>query len=457
MLSKTFENFEAKLIKLTEESLEDFKSAENIFQQNYKARLEEIFPRDVLGAKKLITGNFIIEYVNRIHTWANIDTKQIFTESVNHVIWTLPLNFRRKQSLIKNILSLSELSEPLHSYFAAKDDISRDPFFVLVEDFSMDGDISKEEFVLLEQSYQSEKDFITALEVLPENIRALFHAHIELTLNSEHSSKKSEFEWEFSTELQALKDKGINTQAVVVFVSKYYYKTPGKYKKFEHPKRRMRRTFKIALLKLLRTKLGNINAQIMLERFERWEWFEDFFMILFKLLEIVDENPQSEELFSILQLDEELQADVFSAEENKQKILAGESLVMKIANLFSKWNNKNEQKQLDEDLLDKILDVSTDIVWEDIYFNREIQNAWIYADSDRSQQEEDQDEKEKIDYDTLSPHVAYELLQYEFQKLEEAKRQAFLEWNYDDIDRFNDDLLMIESKLTKLCIILWIE
>jgi hypothetical protein len=69
----------------------------------------------------------------------------------------------------------------------------------------------------------------------------------------------------------------------------------------------------------------------MLERFEAGENFEDFFMLLFKLLEVVNEDPKSAEIYSILKLDEEIQKDVFSAEENKQKILAGESIVMKIA------------------------------------------------------------------------------------------------------------------------------
>jgi hypothetical protein len=48
MLNKDFENFELRLVKLKEESLEDFSAAEKVFDDIYKARLEEIFPRDVL-------------------------------------------------------------------------------------------------------------------------------------------------------------------------------------------------------------------------------------------------------------------------------------------------------------------------------------------------------------------------------------------------------------------------
>lgn len=451
MLSKTFENFEAKLVKLREESLEDFTVAESQFQESYAHRLNEIFPRDILGAKKNIAASFILSYVDSIHAWWNIDRQDIFKKSVDSVVSTLPLSAQRKESLKTNILSVSTLSESLHSYFAAKDDISRDPFFALVEDFSIDGDISKEEFLLLQQSYESQGDFLKALEILPESIKKMFHWHIEMALNNDVNSKKWEFESEFSAELKALQDRWVNTEPVVIFVSKSYYKTPWKYKKYEHPKRRMRRTFKIALLKLLRAKLWNIDATIMLERFESGEGFEDFFMLLFKLLEVVNEDPNSQEIYSILKLDEEIQDDVFTAEENKEKILAWESIVMKIASLFSKWETKSDEDILDDGLLDKILDENTDIVWEDIYFNRNDENAGIYAEW------ADNNVEDELDYDSISPEIAYEMLEHQFHKVEEEKRKAFLSGEYDEIDVYNEKLLVIESKLWKLCKVLWIE
>lgn len=455
MLNKDFENFELKLVKLREESTEDFSVAKKTFDEQFASRLEEVFPRDILWAKKLISGSFLITHVDAKHANTEIDTKAIFESSVGNVVDTLALSGERKESLKNNILKTSELSESLHTYFAAKDDISRDPFFALVEDFAVDWDISKEEFLLLQQSYESEWDFLKSLEVLPESIKSMFHEHIAMTLSNDISSKKSEFESEFNAELNALQERWINIEPVVVFVSKSYYKTPGKYKKFEHPKRRLRRTFKIALLKLLRAKLWNIEASIMLEKFEAWESFEDFFMLLFKLLEVVNEDPNSQEIYSILKLDEEIQDDVFTAEENKQKILAWESLVMKIAGLFSKGTHKDSEEELEDGILDKLLDENTDIVWEDIYFNREQENAWIYAES--SENDNWDEEEEEIDYDSISPQVAYEMLEHQFHSVEEEKRKAFLSGDYDGIDVYNEKLLVIESKLWKLCKVLWIE
>lgn len=449
MLNKDFENFELRLKTLREESREDFDRAENMFKENYSQKLEEIFPRDILWAKKSIAGKFIVNYVD------NPEKNNIFEKVVSDTIQTLPLSKERQNSLIENILRASELWESLHTQFWDKTDISRDPFFALVEDFSLDGDISREEFVILQQSYQQEGDFLKALESLPAGIRDIFHSHIALTLSNQENEKRWEFESEFSQELHDLKNKGINIEPVAVFVSKSYYKTPGKYRKYEHPKRRMRRTFKIALLRLLRAKLWNIDAKIMLERFEQGESFEDFFMLLFKLLEVVNENPNSQEVFNILKLDEDIQDEVFTAEENKQKILAWESLVMRIASLFSKSDANVDEQELWEWMLEKILDDTTDIVWEDVYFNREDENAGIYANQTSLppfpwQGEGDNEEEEGINYDNMSPEVAYEMLKKQFHDTEDKKRNAFWEGRYDDIDIYNDSLLNIQSKLEKL-------
>jgi hypothetical protein len=321
MFSKDFENFELRIKKLREESLEDFENAERVFEENYRERLEDIFPRDVLGVKKYIAGYFEIAYVDALESGKTIEKKAIFQRSVEKVIKSVPLSAERKRELTDNILKISSIPETLQSYFAAREDISRDPFFALVEDFSLDGDISREEFFILQQSYQKERDFIKALDSLPEQTREMFHEHIEKIFSHENSPKREAFESEYHQELKNLQKRGFNVQPVVVFVSRCYYKNPGKLKKYEHPKRRLRRTFKMALLKLLRAKLGNIDAEIFLKRFEEGEYFEDFFLLLYKLLEVVDENPKSEEIYSVLKLDEETQSVVYDAEKTKEKIL----------------------------------------------------------------------------------------------------------------------------------------
>jgi hypothetical protein len=48
MPNKDFENFELRLVKLREESHEDFIVADTVFAEQFNSRLEDVFPRDVL-------------------------------------------------------------------------------------------------------------------------------------------------------------------------------------------------------------------------------------------------------------------------------------------------------------------------------------------------------------------------------------------------------------------------
>lgn len=455
MIWKDFENFELRLIKLQEESTEDFKRADQLFHKEYKKTLEDLFPRDLLWVKKSIYAQFCINHVDNVNQNNSKSTFDIFKQSIKNSCAKLHLSAGKKQKLIENILESYLSKEQKELYIEESSEIHKDPFFALVEDFSLDWEISREEFVILEHSYEKHQDFIKALDELPPHLKSLFQQHIEKALSPEDNSKKREFESEYGSELQILEQRGINIEPVIQFVSKSFYRSPGKLRKYEHPRRRLRRTFKIALLRLLRIKIWNISAKIMLEKFESCESFEDFFMLLFKLLEVINEDPKSEEVFSLLDIDEEVQDDVFTAEQTKKKILLWEWVVTKIASLFSKTDANLEYQELDEGILNKVLDASTDIVWDDIYFNREQENSWVYAELDKD--DKDEDDEEDLDYDTMSPEVAYEILKKKFHDVEEKKRKAFGEWNYDDVDQYNEDLLDIEIKLWKISKILHLE
>jgi len=438
--------------KKREESHEDFERAKSIFDERYYDRLHDVFPRDILGVKKYISWSFLIGYIDALHSGTQPNIEEIFNTAVQKSLAVIPLSQKRKESLHKHIFSLSQVWDTLRDFFDVTDSVVRDPFFALVEDFSMDGDISKEEFILLEETYNSQWDFLKALEALPKHIHDMFHYHIQMTLSNNYSEKRSDFESEYGPELDILKKRWINTQPVIDFVSRGFYKTPGKYRKFEHRNRRMRRTFKLALLKLLRIKLWNIDAKRILDRFESWESFEDIFLLIFKIMEIINENPNKQEIYTLLLVDDETKDEVFSAEENKKKILEWESLVMKIASMFSKWHSEWEE-EIAEGMLGKLLENDTDIVWEDVYFNREDDNAGIYAQA--TSEDSQTDDEDEPDYDSISPQTAYEMLEHRFHSVEEDKRKAFLEWEYDEIDIYNNKLLDIQVRLEKLSVVLW--
>lgn len=443
MPSKDFENFELRLKTLREESQEVYEVADVLFSERFENHLEDIFPRDVLGAKKYIRWIFIIRYSDRSLEWEEPDNSEIFREAVEKTIKTLPLSSEKKNSLAEHITSLSQSSETLEKYFRRNDDLSRDPFFALVEDFSMDGEISREEFLLLSENYTKSWNFLCALEWLPETTRKMFEWHIRTAFGKDLGARMEELQGEYTPELQKLSQKWLNIAPVVKFIARSYYKSPGKLRKYESPKRRMRRTMKMSLLRLLRLKLWNIDAEIALQKFESGESFEDFFMLLYRLMEVVDENPSGKEAYSLLDTVEETEEEVISAEETKKKILEWEELTASISGLMGKLDG-----EIEGELMERLLDDDTHFHGDDIHFQHGKEMAGIYAETENEDIKEE-DEDDFIDsWDTLEGN--YERLKHAFSEVDEKKRKAFLEWDYDIIDICNDELIAIESKITKI-------
>ena len=444
LLNKDFENFELKLQALREEQRELYDVAENIFQESYASKLENIFPRDILGIKKKISAFFIIAHAESTQRAGN--TQDIFKKSLDIALSDVPLSWEKKLSLKKHILKLWESSETLEKYFRRTDDLSRDPFFALVEDFSIDWEISREEFLLLSESYGKSWNFFTALEWLPEPLRKLFESHVGNILGKNWSERKHEFESEYSSELDVLQKRGLNIEPVARFISRSYYKTPGKLRKYEDPRRRLRRTMKMSLLRLLRLKLGNINAEEILRKFETGESFEDFFMLLYKLLEVVNEDVEWDEIYSLLDMQEETEELVVTAEETKKKILEWEELTASISSLL--WDTDGK---LEWEMFEKLLDDDTHFHGDEVQFaHGDTDMAWIYAESTSDDwDDEEEQEDDLIDvWDTLEWN--YESLKMKFQDLDEKKRKAFWLWEYDLIDEYNEELMRIESRIIKL-------
>lgn len=255
MLPKDFENYELRLQKLKEQSREYFLQAESYFSLNYEVFVREVFPRDILGAKRQISARFTLEYAEMLRDGGKKQAINIFESVVSDVIKKLPLAAHRKDILTKNILNLTHTTQKEEIFFEKSESISRDPFFALIEDFSLDGAISKEEFFLLEQSFHEKNNFMQALEVLPDALKKLFLVHIELSLSTDTTKKEQDFRQEYSAEIEAVEKKYTGTQEVLGFIAKNYYKTPSKYRAYEYPQQRLRRTMKLALLKLLRIQL----------------------------------------------------------------------------------------------------------------------------------------------------------------------------------------------------------
>lgn len=452
MLQKDKENLELKLQQLKEDAKEDFFEAQQIFLEEYEEMLEWIFSRENFWLKSRVTTYFEIMYVDRKRSWIPLDISTIFQKSLEKALSNLPLSSRKKQALQDLIIQLQISYKPQTELYHSSEQLHHDPYFPLIEDMAIDGNITHEEFLALEYAYSvSWGDIKKASEKLPARIWNIISQAIDAYKMLDPIECESHFREEYSAELWALEAKGVDSTSVVAFLSRSYFRNLGRYKKYEHPKRRLKRTFKLALLKLLRKKLGNIDAENILERFELWETFFELFNVIREILDILPENPQSHEIYTASNALEEAENILSEAEVTKEKILSWEKLTTSVSQLISQT-----ESELDSDLLSKILEEGTDFVGTDIYFRPE-KHAWILNEWQKTQQwdeEDEEGEKKEEEYSQLSPRWAFEAIKDDFSKLEREKTKAFLGGRYNDIDLYNERLFMMQRKLEKLAVIL---
>ncbi len=442
MLSKDFENYELRMKKLSLESREHFLKSKKIFENEYEASLNSLLPDDILGTKKSIALLFSIEHSEKLADWIEPHNQEILKNSIIQVCNSLPLS-----GDIKNILAQSLLSQ-IHgktlntTQVLPQSNIQRDPLFPILEDIFRDWQISEEEFLLLQHHYNENSTFSDTLESISSASKKTVEWEIWELSATNFNERKELFESEFSVPLQNLKQRGFRVTPIIAFVSKSYYKPKNR---FERDKNRLRRTWKIALLKLLWIRFGSFDIEAVLNQFENCESFEDFFILFYKLFEVLDEDEEAQRSYHV-QEEKELVVNILEdAKQKKEKILKWEKATATISSLISEtdW-------LLEEWMLERMLDDGTHFIGNEIHFQHEQDMAWIYAEEDeKSEDIEEENPKWLIDSgNTLEWN--YEKLKEYFFELDEKKRWAFKIWDYDEIDRINDELIRVESQITKI-------
>jgi hypothetical protein len=123
--------------------------------------------------------------------------------------------------------------------------------------------------------------------------------------------------------------------------------------KVESSKLRLRRTFRISLLKLLRIKYSGYNIEDLLKKIETLDDFESLFSLLYKLIDIIPENSELIEQYSVQEEIDDIEESIIEAEENKETILEIEDNIIKISqeiqNLDGIFAEDDLEKLLDED------------------------------------------------------------------------------------------------------------
>ena len=184
-----------------------------------------------------------------------------------------------------------------------------------------------------------------------------------------------------------------------------------------------------------------------MKQFETLENFQDYFLLLYRLFEILGEETEVQEVFHREEKKELVKHLLETASERKKKILAGEQVTAKISDLVSKTDSNIETW-----VLTALLEDDTHFLGQEIYFAHSDTLAWIYAENQKLEEEDEQIEKMMQLRESVLRR--YEALKAYFFELDERKRKAFAQGEYDEIERLNDILFRLDSQMQKLAVLL---
>ena len=482
MNKNTIENLELKLQRAKEENFEVFKWVEKMYKQEYKSFVDNFFTTDVLGAKKSIWAHFELEIFNMLTTWwvEKLSPKKK-SEALNNALekWLqiLPVSLRKRETLKTKILQLNWKKQECNEIFWKNTDLSRDFNYPILESLLSQKLLSQADLLSIYGNYRETKSLRRSLANLSVDKREMVHSYFYSLNNDKNEEKTSDFKQEYSTEIASLqKDYSQNiVDWVVQFVGRNYFKLKKTAHKSESPKLRLRRTFKIALLKLLRIKFWNIDTQKVLAKIDTLSDFKSMFDIIAQLIEIIPEKNERVEKYSIQEVFDEAQGTIKTAESTKEKIISWEKNTVKTCSLIAEL-----EENFDSESLEVLLSEETDLIWGELHlrgkkwawsivwwawvnewnlldwWNIEAINAWILKEKDDEWEEQDVDMIDE-ESEELFEWAATELLEEKFiqlkelfKQLEKEKQELFAEWDYDRIDDVNDELVVVMIQLEKM-------
>ena len=476
------ENLEIKLQNAKQENAEVFEQVESDYKQNYKDFVDGFFKTDVLGAKKSISALFQLEAFNGSSKEKSLEI------ALEKWLKILPLKLNQKEQLKDQILQLSNKREKFSEIFENNSDFSKDYNYPVLEDLLAQKVLNKADMLSIYSWYQNTWDIRLSLWKLPTDKREVVTSYFYSLNSSKREERISWFSDEYSWEIAKMQkqfDWPI-VDWVVSFVWRNFFKMKPYKKKIESKKLRLRRTFKVALLKLLRIKYSGFNVEKLIKQIDSLDDFESMFRLLQKLIDVIPENGELLEKYSIQEQVDEVEEAIIESEWNKEKILAWEEITVKACTLI----NDTEQK-LDRKTLDKILDDDTDIVWDELKFRKippsqpfplqeeevaenwwnlldwgevEEVNAWILAESNSLPPEggkypkgdggfDDEETKEEIIWEEELA-IKYNELKTEYNILEKKKQNIFASWDFDMLDEINEEILSLMVKLEKVTLLI---
>jgi len=427
------ENLEIKLQNARIENFEKFEKIEKSYNKNYKKFINNFFKTNLLWTKKTIWAIFQLEKFN----WkSSIESLNIALEKWFKI---LPIWLDKKEILKNKIISLEKNKLNFWEIFREKTDFWKDKNYPILESLFEWKVLNNSEMILVFSNYEKEWDIRLSLNWLKKEKKDIIKKYFYELNSTKKESRIENFSEEYSSEIRLLENKYSSNIVnwVVKFVWRNFFKMKPYKKNIESNKLRLRRTFKIALLKLLRIKYSWFNIDELIKKIDSMQDFESMFKLIIKLIDIIPENNELLEKFSLKEEVDNIDEVITEAESNKEKILFLEESTIKICEIIDKGDKKLEKK-----ILEKILDEDTNIIWEDMIFREEKgQNIMdLFHTKGRKKSDDEEEDLEEV----------YKKLKIQFNLLEKKKQKLFASWDFDSLDSINDEILKIMIKLEKI-------
>jgi len=437
-MKNNLENLELKLLQTRRENAEKLDVIEAEYKKEYSDFFDDLFPNENLWLKRFISVSFQLEKLDNQEK-NNLD---ILKNSIDKSLKNLPLNIEKQKKLENKLNVLLKKDIKLEKFFLKNTDFHKDKNFPILEDLEKYWVVDKEDLIKISLKYKETHNFLESISVLQQDKKEIIKSHFYELNNSRSEQRIENFQNDFKQEIDNSKYLQIYPK-VLKFIWKNYSRLRLK-NRVESKKDRLKRMFKIAFLKLYRLKYSWIDINSILNRIDSMDDLDEMINLLLKFFEQLKQNPQLEDDYIIWEEIEEVEELWIEAEENKEKILFSEKNTLKANEILEKTEKKLWEQDLENLLWDNV-----DLVWYEFVLRNSPHLASPLEDRDLTE-EEDEELEEEIDLEEY-----YEELKGEYEELEKKKMKLFLEWNYDELDLINDELLNLLVKLEKIQKLLW--
>ena len=441
MRNNILENLELKLLNTRIENSEKLDSIEAKYKKEYWDFFDTFMKNDNSWFRRIVWVSYQLTKLDNFDKSDNY----IFKKSLDSALKVLPLNKEKKVLLELKLSKLHLKKDKVSELYIKNSDLHKDFNFPILESFEKFWILTQEDLFNVSLKYKENSNFLEAINVLDSDKIKLIKSHFYELNDTKDQNCISNFEDDFSQEIKISKNIKMYPK-VINFIWKNYFRLKLKWK-VESKKATLRRLLKIAFLKLYRLKYSWIDINSIIKKLNSLDDLDSMLNLLLKFFEQLKQNPKLTKDYIISEEVDEVRENFTESEKNKENILFLERNTINASSILEAWDKHIWLKNLDNLLWENV-----DLIGDE-FIDREVIEAWIKNESKELEEaEEENEELEEIDL-----VVYFEELKLKFLELENKKMKLFLDWNYDELDLLNNEILELTIKLEKITKLLWIE